>query len=365
MSSIERFGSGRGVRRARRFARLVLTVVLAAAGVVWLDYEGAEGLRQLLQLFYGTPHERYAASLERNGIAETAAGRAWLDSAERALTDAERVRLPRRESITFDRDQPTAAAFAVSLRRGQRYVAETAVREGDPAALFVDVFERDGASLRRVASAAPDEHSVVLDLRKDGDYLIRVQPELEKALDVTLTLRAEPTLRIPVDRVQAASIQSFFGDSRDRGTRDHQGVDIFAKRGTPVLAASDGIVTKVGTNRLGGNVVWVMRPMRGERLYYAHLDRQLVTPGTFVKAGDVIGTVGNTGNARFTPSHLHFGIYARGGAVDPLPYISTPRPTRATRAADASFHPRFPPSAMRAGMDRPSRRGEGHVHSDS
>jgi murein DD-endopeptidase MepM/ murein hydrolase activator NlpD len=99
-------------------------------------------------------------------------------------------------------------------------------------------------------------------------------------------------------------------------------VDIFARRGTPVLAAGSGIVTRVGTNGLGGKVVWIARPTRGEAHYYAHLDRQLVTVGTRVQEGDVIGFVGNTGNARFTPPHLHFGIYTSGGAVDPLPYIA-------------------------------------------
>jgi murein DD-endopeptidase MepM/ murein hydrolase activator NlpD len=56
--------------------------------------------------------------------------------------------------------------------------------------------------------------------------------------------------------------------------------------------------------------------------YYAHLDRQAVTPGQRVNAGDLVGWVGNTGNARTTPPHLHFGVYlAAAGAVDPLPFI--------------------------------------------
>jgi murein DD-endopeptidase MepM/ murein hydrolase activator NlpD len=193
------------------------------------------------------------------------------------------------------------------------------------------VFERDadGHTFQHAASGVADELGVMLDLQSDGDYVVRVQPELERDVRVTLTLRAEPTLRLPVDRATPSSIQSVFGAPRDGGHRDHHGVDIFARRGTPVIAAADGIVSKVGTNGLGGNVVWIVRPLRGERHYYAHLDRQLVTAGTFVRAGDVIGTVGNTGNARTTPPHLHFGIYAAGrGAIDPLPYISTPRVAR-------------------------------------
>jgi murein DD-endopeptidase MepM/ murein hydrolase activator NlpD len=66
----------------------------------------------------------------------------------------------------------------------------------------------------------------------------------------------------------------------------------------------------------------VTRPTRGESHYYAHLDRQLVTAGTYVKEGDLIGLVGSSGNARGSAPHLHFGIYTAGGAVDPLPYIA-------------------------------------------
>jgi peptidoglycan LD-endopeptidase LytH len=114
-----------------------------------------------------------------------------------------------------------------------------------------------------------------------------------------------------------------FGDPRDGGRRRHEGVDIFAKRGTPVLSASSGVVTRVGEGGLGGRVVWVWDPARSLLLYYAHLQEQLVSTGTRVRAGEPIGTVGNTGNARTTPPHLHFGIYRRGaGAIDPEAFIA-------------------------------------------
>jgi hypothetical protein len=128
-------------------------------------------------------------------------------------------------------------------------------------------------------------------------------------------------LRVPVEGAGRPDIQSFFLAPRDGGQRDHHGVDIFARRGTPVVAAAGGIVTSVGSNTLGGNVVWVVRPLRGERHYYAHLDEQLVAAGTRVATGDVVGTVGNTGNARGGPPHLHFGIYGTPGPIDPLPYL--------------------------------------------
>ncbi|MDQ2669714.1 MAG: M23 family metallopeptidase, partial [Gemmatimonadota bacterium] len=107
------------------------------------------------------------------------------------------------------------------------------------------------------------------------------------------------------------------------GRRVHHGVDIFAPRGTPVLAAAEGVV-QPGTNRLGGNVVWQRVPGVGS-LYYAHLDSQAVEAGEIARPGDTVGFVGNTGNAVTTPPHLHFGIYGRPrGPVDPFPFLYHP-----------------------------------------
>jgi murein DD-endopeptidase MepM/ murein hydrolase activator NlpD len=76
----------------------------------------------------------------------------------------------------------------------------------------------------------------------------------------------------------------------------------------------------------GGNIVWLQPLFGNMRLYYAHLDQQFVERGQFVLAGERIGSVGNTGNARTTPPHLHFGVYVRqrgvrGGARDPVIFL--------------------------------------------
>jgi murein DD-endopeptidase MepM/ murein hydrolase activator NlpD len=303
-----------------RILRRLVVVTLAVCAAGWLYHTGLD-LRDIASLAYGTPHQRYSAALKYRGTATTAQGRHWLESAERSLVSASQVTLPRQATLDFS-NQPGAVAYAVSLRRGQRYVVEAqadASQATGPA--FLDVFERRGTTLRHVESAPRHSAAIALEIRTDGDYIVRVQPPLERIVNLALTLRAEPTLRVPVQRSKPANIQSFFGDTRDGGRRTHHGVDIFARRGTPVIAAAGGIVSSVGKNGLGGNVVWVARPGRRELHYYAHLDQQLVAPGTLVNAGDVIGTVGNTGNARHTPPHLHFGIYAASGPVDPLPYI--------------------------------------------
>jgi murein DD-endopeptidase MepM/ murein hydrolase activator NlpD len=130
------------------------------------------------------------------------------------------------------------------------------------------------------------------------------------------------------------AVGSSFGSARDSGRRRHEGIDIFAPRGTPVIAAVDGWVTRQTSNRLGGKVVWLWAPARRVSLYYAHLDEHAVTPGERVTAGDIIGYVGNTGNARHTPAHLHFGVYAAlAGAVDPSPFVVDPVMHRGRREA--------------------------------
>jgi murein DD-endopeptidase MepM/ murein hydrolase activator NlpD len=116
-------------------------------------------------------------------------------------------------------------------------------------------------------------------------------------------------------------IGSFWGAVRDGGKRKHEGIDIFARKGTPVVAICDGIIVSKGNTPRGGKVLWLQSTTHPMTVYYAHLDQQKAKIGQFVRKGQVIGTVGNTGNARYTPAHLHFGIYKYTGAVNPLPYV--------------------------------------------
>ncbi|OZI26303.1 peptidase M23 [Bordetella genomosp. 9] len=137
-----------------------------------------------------------------------------------------------------------------------------------------------------------------------------------------LALREAPTaLPVPVRGVTPRQLADTWNAARSEG-RKHQGIDIFARRGTPVLSTTEGVVTQVGTNRLGGKVVWVMGP--GHQMhYYAHLeDYGHVKWGSHVMPGDVLGYVGNTGNAQGTPPHLHYGIYPPDGAINPFPLLT-------------------------------------------
>ncbi|MEI2416243.1 M23 family metallopeptidase [Orrella sp. JC864] len=151
-------------------------------------------------------------------------------------------------------------------------------------------------------------------------------PPIAKTPFYALRLALKPapeTLPVPVQGVPPAALADTWGAPRGNGRR-HEGIDIFAPRGRPVLSATEGIVTRKGSSPLGGNIVWVMGPGR-QMHYYAHLDRHgSVEPGDRVQAGTPLGTVGNTGNARGTPPHLHYGIYQAGGAINPYPLLRNP-----------------------------------------
>jgi murein DD-endopeptidase MepM/ murein hydrolase activator NlpD len=115
-----------------------------------------------------------------------------------------------------------------------------------------------------------------------------------------------------------------------RTTTWHHGNDIFAPLGTPLVAVADGSLFKVGWNEVGGNRLW-LRDASGNEFYYAHLSRfsPLARDGAGVRAGDVIGFVGDSGDAAGTPPHLHFELHpaelsALGydGVVNPYPYLT-------------------------------------------
>jgi murein DD-endopeptidase MepM/ murein hydrolase activator NlpD len=147
-----------------------------------------------------------------------------------------------------------------------------------------------------------------------------------------LSRMPRPTsLPVPVQGIEAARIADTFGAPRGRDRR-HQGVDIFAPRGTPVRSATRGVVVSVREGGLGGRQVWVLGPA-GERHYYAHLQdwAPQLADNLIVQPGDVIGFVGDSGNAKGTPPHLHYGIYGPQGPYDALPLLRAGAGQAATR----------------------------------
>ncbi len=275
----------------------------------------------------GTPRERYEESLSRSGLSGSALGTQWLAAGRRALDAPVAVELPFRETGYFPAERAGAAGFEFTVERGQRLMIQLVADLALPGQLFLDLYstvDRTSAP-KHLISADSGETGVEVEIETSGTYLVRLQPELLDPARYTITIRSAPSLAFPVDGRGNEAIRSRYGVDRDGGRRRHEGIDIFAPRGTPVVAAARGRVVNVGENRLGGQVVWLHDPERNQNLYYAHLDRQLALAGQEVERGDTLGLVGNTGNARSTPPHLHFGIYRRGeGAIDPYPFVWRP-----------------------------------------
>jgi hypothetical protein len=340
------------VNRARIIGLVVIGGWVIAPAAAWrVDLESA---RRPEFFRTPTPHEAHLLSLPRGTSEVAAPAREW-EAASLAAIDAPLLAgRAYREIGLFPEEGPHALGLRVSIPEGQRLHLNLDGDDGDLPPLFLDVFREAPDSLtgespdqrRRPAFVLGDEldgDSWAFDAPETGDFVLRVQPELGGGGRYQLTIRVGAPWHFPVADAGEEDIGSVFGDLRDGGRREHHGVDIFAPRRTPVLAAADGRISSVDTTGVGGRVVW-QREANGRRsIYYAHLDEALVQDGQQVRAGDTIGLVGNTGNARTTPPHLHFGAYRRG-AMDPWNLILP-----------------IPPEAPEVAVDLDGLGGEGHV----
>lgn len=270
-----------------------------------------------------TPRDQYTRQLSKDPNVTEAQIAAWDSVAQAALYDSLIIKPPIRIHARFAPDVPSALAYTINMQRGHRLEVKLDSAVSDR--LFIELLQLDSQKTgvyRMVEVLLPPANELIYEAHEAGDYLLRLQPKLGDSVALGLVLQLNPSLHFPVADRSNSAIWSFFGDPRDAGRRSHHGIDIFAPRGTPVLCAARGIVRSVRDRGLGGKQVWVYDPARNFSLYYAHLDSQLVYTGQAVSPGDTLGTVGNTGNARNTRPHLHFGIYARGeGPIDPLPFV--------------------------------------------
>ena len=305
------------------FQKLYIRLLLLAFVFSFTNCVGKQGMNTIFQK--RTPYEAYENSLRQAKLHQSALGQAWLQAGQKALQDSLLITLPFKETGYFKADQPRAASYSFRARLGEVIAVQVNTRTRQDIKLFLDLFEVENERPRDIKHvAAADTTALRLEYQVEDDlvHLVRLQPELLRSgsFDITITIR--PSLSFPVQGKDSRAIQSVWGVERDGGARRHEGVDIFAKKGTPVIAAAEGFVTRVNITPIGGKVVWVSDLNSQKNLYYAHLDSQLVQQGQRVQIGDTLGLVGNTGNARTTPPHLHFGIYGFGrGAVDPYPFL--------------------------------------------
>ncbi len=269
-------------------------------------------------------HEAYQHSLEQANLSQTALGRDWKEAGENSLKKPFDITLPFEEEFYWDPKGTEAVGYRFFVQRGLRIEVEISVHSIDSLLLFTDLYRERGDSVyewTHVATANEDRHNLEFEPRRDANYVLRLQPELLRGGRFKVLIREVPSIRFPVSGKDSRSVQSFFGDPRDTGRRKHHGIDIFASRHTPVIAPSHSNVNRVGEGKIGGRYVWLYDSKRSMHLYFAHLETQEVSSQTKVVAGQIIGTVGNSGNARSTRPHLHFGIY-RNGPIDPWHFIT-------------------------------------------
>ncbi len=180
--------------------------------------------------------------------------------------------------------------------------------------------------------------------RRAAEEVLKVLREQQKLASTTAEAAADELARLaalPDDVVFPIASDYQFVDTflapRWTGStpRRHQGTDVFAPRGTPLLAMERGLLVRIGEISLGGKRLWLIGES-GTQYYYAHLDDFAdVTEGQFVEAGTVVGYVGTTGNAQATPPHLHIQVHPDGGvAVNPYPLLRQLAERDAERAAD-------------------------------
>lgn len=282
-------------------------------------------------------YDNYSSALRAMGLDETRLGREWIRNGLAALENPEPASLPFIDTGIFTETMPAARGYRFNAVRGQRVEIVLRLSSKEQSLkVFADLFreeEKGKTRFHQVASYSEEFNLLVFEPRSTGDYILRLQPELLADGEYSVVIGSDPALAFPVKGRDTRHIWSFFGDSRDGGIRKHEGVDIFAPKGTPVLAPARAYVRRVGERDRGGNTVSLYDEERNLIYYFAHLDTQEAVEGTWVEAGDVIGTVGNTGNAVTTPPHLHFGIYEPGfRAVDPWYFLA-----RVAEKADIAY----------------------------
>jgi murein DD-endopeptidase MepM/ murein hydrolase activator NlpD len=291
-----------------KYVLITLIVLLGAAALYFKD-------KLLL-----SPHDSYYSALLRENLKATA--ERWRLEAEESLAAPLRISLPYSERNLLDADYLQPITFAFDLKIDELIQVNIFPSTNTRAEVFVDVFYVKDAATEpmRIGSMATKDQQLKIAAEHTGQHLVRIQPShaAQGLMDVAIT--SPLRYGFPVDTERENTVQSLFGVDRDGGARRHEGIDIFAPRGTPVIAAEAGYVVRVGDTPRGGKNVWVRGDQRS--FYYAHLDSIAVSPGDRVIRGEVLGTLGNTGNAVTTSPHLHFGIYKLAqGAVDPLPLV--------------------------------------------
>jgi peptidoglycan LD-endopeptidase LytH len=300
---------------------LIFGSVLAAASGVWLL--GADNLASALSAGAGADAvssvgEPAGPDVARDGAGAKGSVSAPAPAALGALRTALAVEPPYQERARPGGWDGWALGYRVALRAGDTL----RVSVGDPR-LRLHAYRAGDAERAAPVPLAATRGDGVMELvaGENGEVTVLVHGDPgERASDDAFTVRVERSggLVFPVAGRGPEDVISHFLEFRDGGRRLHHGVDIAALRGNPVRAVADGVIERIETTPLGGLTIRLVERRTGHVHYYAHLSGALVGTGDRVVAGQTIGGVGNTGNARNTPPHLHYGVFDGSAVLDPM-----------------------------------------------
>ncbi|MGK7397212.1 MAG: peptidoglycan DD-metalloendopeptidase family protein [Candidatus Cyclobacteriaceae bacterium M3_2C_046] len=307
-------------------------------------------LKRIIVFKSPTPYQIYLSKLKEAGLENHLLTDTWIRSGQMAMNDSLFITIPYQEKGIFNPAEPVALSYRISVQEGSVLQVDLNQLGKDRFSIFMDLYQVEDSTMQHLISAPGDSTGFSMLVKENSQLLLRIQPELLAQGYYHLKVKALPSIDFPVSGKDYKAIHSIFGDPRDGGRRRHEGIDIFAPRGTPVVAAINGTISRVQNTRLGGKVVWLRNRELRKQLYYAHLEAQWVTPGERVEKGDTLGLVGNSGNAITTPPHLHFGIYQFGkGARDPYPYVyQEPLPVLQNTIPDENVHQWYQASSVRS-----------------
>lgn len=271
--------------------------------------EFVDGVGYLRQMLPRRVEQRLQTEQDQARAAEEAGERALRRAVEELAEAEEALRGPEAEAPRAE--ARFAEALAAHANRTSRII-------------------RDADRQRAATQAAPPTSSTAENVQLTHDLVALAR----KAVETAERLRAGSTRieagkegvtswrasRCPVDG--PTQFVNDWGFPRTGG-RSHEGTDVFAERGTAVVAMADGVVTKISRADAGLGGRSVTYEVDGHDVYNAHLDAVAdLEEGDELEAGQTIGTVGTTGNARGTPPHNHLGIYRPDGApVNPYPLL--------------------------------------------
>ena len=292
----------------------------------------------------------------QKGLKATEQARALAVQTTTQLSDAVNDLEARIAQLEADKAQAVARLQQARLQLKKRAVAGYMGSPAQPINQILDAKDFNDLSRRfeLLQSVVEADRARIIEYNAAreavGDELERLVMELDEkrsALTVSATVLDGADSQLLAKQIQLAAVRagsnvvgggfvfpvggphSFsdtFGAPRMFGTSYahlHQGTDIFATSGTPLVAVERGVVFSMGSDVLGGTKLW-LQGASNTKYYYAHLSAfaEGMESGKVVSAGDVVGFVGNTGNAATTPAHLHFEVHPNGGpAVNPYPLL--------------------------------------------